>query len=118
MAYNDPQSVTVGGAAVSLPRVSSSENAGAFRSADQTTSLEVSHTYASRIRRLVRLRNNLIVANPLVPNQNMAVNSQVYFVLDQPKTGYAATELVAQVKALAAWLATGTNAEKFVTGEM
>lgn len=117
MSYADPQSITLAGTAISLPRVGSSENTGVFRSADQKVQLEVSHTTNRRIRRLVRMRDNSIVSSPLVPDQNMVVSSQVYLVLDQPKNGYTSADLIAQVKALAAWLAAGTNAEKFVTGE-
>lgn len=117
MSYADPQSLTIDGTAVSLPRVGSSDTSGAFRSADQTVSMEISHTDSKRIRRLVRLRVSALVSSPLVPNQNMAVSDQVYLVLDQPKNGVAPETLVAHVKALAAWLGTGTNAQKFVTGE-
>lgn len=117
MSYADPQSLTIDGTAVSLPRVGSSNSSGTFRSADQTVSLEISHTDNKRIRRLVRLRSSAVVASPLVPNQNVAVSNQVYLVLDQPKNGISPETLVAHVKALAAWLSAGTNAQKFVTGE-
>lgn len=43
MAFADPQSVTIDGTAISLPRVSSGVNAGAFKSNDGLTALSANH---------------------------------------------------------------------------
>lgn len=96
MAYADPQSVTINAVAISLPRTSFGTNAGAFTSADGLTKLSVSHAYGNRTRRMIRLDQSKIAADPLLAGVNVKASMSVYLVVDLPQTGYdpTATKLV------------------------
>lgn len=119
MAYADPQSVTVGGTAVSLPRTASGVNTGGFSAADANTKLTVSHQYGKRTRRQVRLDLKKIAPDPLISSTNILYSMSAYLVVDTPVTGYTNAEVVNAIKALTDWLTASTNANatKLVGGE-
>lgn len=118
MAYTDPQTVTVSGAAITLPRTASGTDSGAFRAADGTAVLSVGHAYGRRQRRTVRLEHSKIAADPLT-----AINSRVsmtaYVVVDTPVTGYTVAEAQAVVAGLTKWLtdSSAANVAKLLGGE-
>lgn len=119
MAFADPQSVTIGGVTTSLPRVSSGANSGAFANSDGTISLSVSHSYGKRTRRVIRVDQNKISADPFLPTQNTKSNVKVYMVVDSPIAGYSVTEVKDAVVGLATFLTASTNAAtlKLLGGE-
>lgn len=116
MAFADPQSLTIDGTAVSLPRTGFTANSGKFTSATGEESLEISHQSGSRFRHMVRITDARVVANPLVPDQNVAVNMSAHLVIDMPRNGYTAEEIADLSAALTAW-ATEENLLKVVSGE-
>lgn len=116
--FADPQSITISGTANSLPRVSSGEFTGQFRTSDGARNLTVKHTAGKRDRSVIRLDTKKLGSNPLDPTKNLPYTSGVYVVLDAPAggQGFTSTELEDQVKALAAYL-TAANVTKFVGKE-
>lgn len=116
--FSDPQSVTVAGAAKSLPRVSSGDFNGQFRASDGAYTLSIKHTGGKRERSVARLDTRKIGANPLDPTKNLPYTASVYVVLDAPAggQGFTSVELEDHVKALAAYL-TAANVTKFVGKE-
>lgn len=110
MAFTDPQSVTVSGNAVSLPRTGSGESSGTFTSADGLYQMTVSHSYGRRNRRAVKLTGSKISADPLVPSQNTRSSMSVTMVCDVPVNGYTVAEEKAVVDALVAYLTASTGA--------
>lgn len=118
MSYADPQSITLSGTAVSLPRTSSGVNNGAFRAADGTLGLEVSSSYGKRVRRVAKVRQAKIAADPLTA-VNARYDMQAYLVIDTPTTGYTVAEAQAVVAALTKWLTdtSGSNVAKLLGGE-
>jgi len=110
MAFSDPQSVSIGGTAVPLPRTSSGVNSGAFTAADGTASLVVSHAYGKRTRRTVRINHSKIAPDPLISAQNIRHSMSVYLVVDAPVTGYSVAEQKSIVDALAAYLSASSGA--------
>lgn len=119
MAYTDPQSVTIGASTVSLPRTGSGINTGTFTSADGSTRLTVSNSYAKRTRRVIRLDVSKISSDVLVPSQNVKTSYSTYLVLDAPVNGVTSQEQIDAVKALINMLSAATFAAttKFVGGE-
>jgi len=120
MAYADPQTVTPsGGTAISLPRVSSGTNAGAFQSNDGLARLTVSHTYGKRVRHLIRVDMSKIAADPLLAGVNVRASMSAYLVVDVPTSGYSVAEQVANVGGLTAFLTAGSAAAvtKLLGGE-
>lgn len=90
MAVADPQTVTISGTTVSLPRVGS--DPGKFASADGNVSVDFSHSYGKRTRRLVRINYLKAVADPLTPANNVYRSMSISIVADLPPVGYTAAE--------------------------
>ncbi len=116
--FSDPQSVTIAGAAKSLPRVSSGDFSGQFRASDGAYTLSVKHTESKRGRSVVRLDVRKIGTNPLDPTKNLPYVASVYLVLDAPAqmSGFTSTELEDLTKGLVAYLS-AANVTKFVGKE-
>ena len=110
MAFADPQSVTISGTPISLPRTSSGVNAGAFTSSDGNTKLSVSDSYGTRNRRMIRLDTTKVAADPLTSGANNYYSMSTYLVVDTPKVGYSVAEAKAVVDALVAYLSASTGA--------
>lgn len=116
--FSDPQSITVAGAAKSMPRISSGDLSGRFRTGDGAYELNISHTGGKRERSVIRVNSRKIGANPLDPAKNLPYLASCYVVLDAPAetSGFTSTELEDLVKALAAYLS-AANVTKFVGKE-
>lgn len=104
MAFSDPQSVTISGAATSLPRTGLSTNSGTFEANDGSTALVVTHTKGRRNRHIIRLDVSKVVADPLVSGMNTKVSMSAQVHVDVPLTGYTVADQLAVVKALNAFL--------------
>lgn len=98
MSFSDPQSVTISGSAISLPRVTVGQGSSTYTSSDGLTSLSASSAYGRRTRRNIRLDLAKITADPFIPTQNQKVSMSVYTVFDLPPAGYTNAD------ALAAWV--------------
>lgn len=116
MALADPQSVTVSGNAKSLPRIGQALSEGTFQTADGEFGLIVKHDASRRTRHITKLTRSLIVADPLFPTQNQTVSYSAHLVIDVPKNGVVAADVVALANALVAWATSGTIT-KVVGGE-
>lgn len=115
MAYADPQSVTYNAVAQSLARVSSGVNSGRFYvagAAGSDFSLELSHQYGKRTRRMARLNVGLVNANPFATGISAYESTSAYLVLDTPATNGIVDPAVAvlSVNALTGWLTASSNA--------
>jgi len=95
MAFSDPQSVTISGSAISLPRVSSGQDESTYRSGDGLVDLVASSAYGNRTRRVLRLDHKKITADPFIPAQNREVSMSNYMVFDVPSVGYTNAEIKA-----------------------
>lgn len=111
MSFADPQSVTINAVATSLPRTSSGQGIGAFSSADGLVTMSVSSAYAKRTRRTIRLNQNKLAADSIVPAQNVRLSGSVYLVTDFPVNGFTVTEQKYLVDALTAYLSASSGAK-------
>lgn len=111
MSYADPQSVTINAVPVSLPRTGSGIGTGSFASADGLVTLSVANTYGKRTRRLIRLSQSKISADPLVPSQNVRSSMSVYMVVDVPVNGFTVAEQKYLVDAFTAYLSASSGAK-------
>ena len=116
MALADPQSVTINGAATSLPRAGLTLDEGKFVDATGQVVLTAKHQTARRVRHTVKLQKSAIVADPLVPSTNQNVSYSAHMVVDIPKNGVSNTEALYIANALVAW-ATSANLTKILGGE-
>lgn len=110
MAYSDPQTVTINAVPITLPRVSSGVNAGAFAKDDGNVKLSVSHQYAKRTRRTLRIDFSKIAADPLVSSTNIRYSMSTYLVVDTPTTGFTIAEAKQVIDGLTAYLTASTGA--------
>jgi hypothetical protein len=111
MAFADPQTVTINAVAQTLARTSSGVNNGVFTKDDGNVKLSVSHTYAKRTRRVIRLDHAKIAADPLISAQNIKYSMSAYLVLDLPVTGYTVAEAKQVIDGLTAYLTASTGAK-------
>jgi len=95
MAFTDPQSITISGTPISLPRISSGTNESKYSSSDGLVDLLASHAYGRRIRRVLRVDHSKITADPFIPDQNREVSMSNYMVFDVPVVGYTNAEVKA-----------------------
>lgn len=92
MSFADPQSVTISGTPISLPRTSVGEDISEYVSGDALTQLTASHKYGKRARRMLRLDTSKLTTDPFRPSENVKVSMSLYMVFDLPPAGYTATE--------------------------
>lgn len=116
--FTDPQSLTLSGTAVSVPRTSSGVNSGIFNDAASTLKMSIAHAYGKRTRRTVRLEHNKIAADPLT-SANTRYSMTAYVVFDVPAVGYTVAEAQAVIASLTKWLTdtSGSNVAKVLGGE-
>lgn len=111
MALSDPQSVTIGGTATSLPRTSSAEQASIYTKDDGTVRLKITQQPGkSRVRRQVRLDFSKIAADPLLAGVNRQASMSAFVNIDVPVVGLTLTEQKDVVKALLAALTASSDA--------
>lgn len=115
--FSEPQSVTVSGAAKSLPRVSFGDRKGIFENASTGHTLSVTHVNGKRNRHTVRLDITKTAADPLLDGVSRQYSMSAYLVLDKPLVGFTAVEAEANAKALVDWFAVAGNLTKIVNGE-
>jgi len=97
MAFTDPQSVTISGTTIPLPRTYAEGAESAYTSADGLVKLSVNHALVKqgRVRRLLRIDHSKLTADPFKPSDNVKVNMANYVVFDLPPAGYTNTEILA-----------------------
>lgn len=117
MAFADPQSITVNSVAKPLVRIASGDLNATYKSADDEWQMRISHQKSkSRVRRMVRIDQKLVAADPLTA-ENTYQTGGVYLVIDEPEVGINDTTLGYLVNALCDWMQTGTNIAKVLASE-
>lgn len=119
MALPDPQSVTISGTAISLPRTSTAVNSGVFTSNDSMVSESISHQYGKRNRHLFRINHAKVAADPFQTTVNAKYDMAFYVVADVPPVGYTVAEQKAVIDGFLAQLnaSSGALITKFLGGE-
>jgi len=103
--FSDPQSVTVNGAAKSMPRVENDGKKSVYQMNDETFKLIISHqpTGSDRVRSMVRIDQRAVVADPLT-SVNDYETLTYYVVVDRPSVGFTSAQLGYLVAGLNTWL--------------
>lgn len=117
--FTDPQSITISGTAVSLPRISMGDGSGKFRAADGSLELSIQHLASNRERSVIRLDRFKVGADPLNAQQMKNYKFSTYVVVDAPLNGVGFTdaEQEADIKGLIALLNTSGVLAKFLGKE-
>jgi len=108
MAMTDPQSITISGTAIALPRTSVGANSAEYKSSDGLVTLSASHAYGRRTRRVIRVDHSKLSADVFIPSQNVKQSMSNYLVFDLPPAGYTNAEAQAVYAGFKA-LFTGTS---------
>lgn len=118
---SDPQSVTISGTPISLPRTGAGTGSGDFTSADSAYHLHVGHNGKNRTRRAFKLDVVKIAANPFDTTLNQRVSMGCTLVIDVPADGqgFTAEEVKDHVLGMIGQLTASSNAVliKFIGGE-
>jgi hypothetical protein len=119
MAFTDPQTITISGTAIPLPRVSTGDGSSKYMSADGLVSLNASHAYGRRTRRVLRLDHSKLTSDPFIPTQNTKVSMSNYIVFDVPPAGYTNADIIAVYNGFKAVYTATTDAliAKLIGGE-
>lgn len=106
----DPQSITVGGSTISLPRTGVNGNLADYTSADGTTSLRIQQSTTKNTKRTsIVLRTAKIAADPIT-GVNSRVTATWSATCTQPLDGFSVTELKDQLVGLATALTASSAA--------
>ena len=115
----DPQSVTVGGSTISLPRTGADKGSADYTSADNLSQLRVAQTTNSTSRRTaISLKTNKIAADPITALNSR--KSSLWTITNvAPIDGFTITELRDQLIGIANSLTatSGALASKILAGE-
>jgi len=95
MAFTDPQTVTISGTTIPLPRVSMQGDETIYQSSDGLVQMLASHDSGKRLRHLLRLNHSKVAPDPFRPAENTKVSMSNYIVFDVPVVGYTLTEQLA-----------------------
>jgi len=120
MALSDPQSVTIGGVANSLPNTGRGLDTAIYTKDDGNVRLRVTHNPGkTRVRRSMRLDFQKIAADPLLAGVNRVESMSAFVNIDVPTIGLTVTEQKDTVKGLIAALTASSDALliKFIGGE-
>lgn len=111
MAFSDPISITLAGVATSLPRISTGGNASNYATSDGLLRLTISHQPgAKRTRRMMRLDQTKVSADPFIPAQNVLVRQSFWTMADVPAVGFTLTESKDLMAALVTYQSASTYA--------
>lgn len=104
MSFSSPQTVTVDTVANTLHRTQSEPSSSTYVNADGSLTMKVSHQKGkSRTRRMVRVDQRLVVADPLT-GLSAYQTIGAYFVIDEPNTGIDDKFVTDLVTGLQTWL--------------
>lgn len=119
MSFADPQSVTISGTGITLPRIGSGPAGSEYRSNDGLTRLLVRHTYGKQNRRNIKLTFDKVAADPFVTGLNQKYSVSADFTVTVPTVGFTAAETKAVLDGFIAYLSASSGAAltKLLGGE-
>lgn len=116
MLSND-QTITLNAVARTLKRVAFGDRKGEFEDSTNGLKLLVAHTVGKRARRVVKLTQDKIVADPYVTGLSKPISLSISTTIDAPLLGFTPVDVEKALKALADWLAVQANRDAIVNGE-
>lgn len=104
----DPFSITVSGAAKSMPRVAMGDRTASYQNSDETFKFNMTHrtTKAGRVRHEARFDQRKIVTSPLDSSKQDWDGFSIQINIDRPSYGFTAAEVDALWAAIKAKLDT------------
>lgn len=116
--FADPQTVTIDGSPITLPRVSTQGRTSTYESADGAYTFTISHVNGKRCRSVVRIDHNKIAADVLNPQTQRPYSMSTYLVVDTPlNVGFTDAEIANDVSGLLAAVGSAGFLDKFLGQE-
>jgi hypothetical protein len=113
----DPQTVTIDSTPVTLNATGRAIDKSAYKSADNLTQLEISHSYGNRVRRLVRVNFDIVGTDPVDASLSKPYSMSAYLVVDHPLVGFTASEIEDNVQGLVDYLDTAGFIADLIEGQ-
>lgn len=117
--FADPINLTIDADAVALPRVSVGDMSSRYRSADGQFELEIAHSDNKRERSVVKLRTNIVGADPFNSARSRGYTAFAHLVIDAPLNGvgFSDAEQKALIAGLLGFLSEPSNLTKILGKE-
>lgn len=117
MALADPQSITINGTAVPLPRVLTGTSVGQFVSADGLTTVTVDPTQSSRSKRQsLRINQKKVTADPLT-TINVMKGMTITLNVQRDLDGYTDADAKKVLTGFLAWAQSAGVVDAFLGGQ-
>ena len=118
MALADPQSVTISGTAISLPRVLTGTEEGKFVAADGLTTVYSAPTINGRTKRQsVRITQKKVMADPLVSTTNVLKGITITVNVSRELDGYSDADAKKVLTGFLAWIQSAGVVDAFLAGQ-
>lgn len=119
MAFADPQSVTISGTGISLPRTGTGAASSEYTSNDGLTRLLVRHSIGKQNRRNIKLTFSKVAADPFVTGLNQKYSVSADFTVTVPAVGFTTAESKAVLDGFISYLSASSGAAltKLLGGE-
>lgn len=117
--FTDPQTITIAGSAITLPRVTQKAQSAIYKNADETVVLEIETTTTGRNRKrhFAKSTKRKVVVDPLVVDKQDFDTLSFSTVADRPSYGFSLQEFTDLINAHIAWLQTSGVIAKLWGGE-
>lgn len=118
MALADPQSVTINGTAIPLPRVLTGTEQGKFVSADGLTTITVTPTQSSRSKRqALRIEQRKVTSDPLVTSTNVMKSLVITVNVQRDLDGYSDADAKKVLTGFLAWVQNAAVVDAVLSGQ-
>lgn len=118
MALADPQSVTINGTAISLPRVLTGTEQGKFVAADGLTTVTVDPSISSRSKRQsLRINQRKVMTDPLVSTTNVVKGITVTLNVQRDLDGYSDADAKKVLTGFLTWAQSAGVVDAFLSGQ-
>jgi len=118
MALADPQSVTISGTAIALPRVLTGTTEGKFVSADGLTTVYVDPTQNSRSKRQsLRIHQKKVNTDPLVSTTNVVKGITITLNVSREHDGYSDADAKKVLIGFLTWAQSAGVVDAFLSGQ-
>lgn len=85
---SDPQSLTIGGDTLTLPRKLTGTDLGQFRDSNNVVEVQTTMQRNGRIRTVARLQQQKVTTDPLVATTNVLVSDTIALTINRPVRGF------------------------------
>lgn len=118
MALTDPQTVTINGTAIALPRVLTGTETGKFVSADGLSTVIVEPTRNGKSKRVsARLDQQKVTTDPLVSTTNVMKGITISVAVRRDNDGYSDADAKKALTGFLTWIQSAGVVDAWLSGQ-